>query len=91
MTWRADDWRSESACLAADPDLFFPVSATAASAPQVARAKAVCARCPVCTQCLNFALDNPDMQGIWGGHTDDERRKVRRSRARSLRRRGAAA
>ena len=73
------DWRSDAACLGiADPDLFFP---TAETGPlhdaQVAAAKAVCAGCPVVTECLAEALARiPD--GIAGGLTADERRALRR-------------
>ncbi len=90
-TWRQGDWRSRSACLSADPELFFPISMTAASSRQIARAQAYCANCSVRQECMRFALDHPDMQGIWGGTTDDERRKKRRNRARSARRRATAA
>lgn len=81
-TWQ-QDWRSQGECLSADPDLFFPISSTGSAAAQVAEAKAVCARCAVRAQCAGYALEHVDVQGIWGGTTDDERRKLRRSRARS--------
>jgi WhiB family transcriptional regulator, redox-sensing transcriptional regulator len=77
------DWRAEGACLSADPDLFFPISATGSSGSQIAQAKAVCAACTVRQECMGFALDHSDVQGIWGGTTDDERRKLRRARTRS--------
>jgi WhiB family redox-sensing transcriptional regulator len=78
VAWQRDDWRSRGACLAADPDLFFPISATGSSAAQVAEAKAICASCPVLSDCLGFALAQRDMQGIWGGTTDSERKQLRR-------------
>jgi WhiB family transcriptional regulator, redox-sensing transcriptional regulator len=81
--WRRREWRTRSACLSADPDLFFPISATAAAAPQITRAKTICAGCPVRSACLGFAMAHRDLQGIWGGTTDEERRKTRRSKARS--------
>jgi WhiB family redox-sensing transcriptional regulator len=80
LAWQRDDWRSLGACLTADPDLFFPISATSASADQVGGAKAICGGCPVRADCLRFALAQRDMQGIWGGTTDDERKKLRRAR-----------
>jgi WhiB family redox-sensing transcriptional regulator len=76
------DWRSLGACLSADPDLFFPISTTGQSAPQIARAKAVCADCPVRPDCLAFALSHREMVGIWGGTTDEERRRSRRNETR---------
>jgi WhiB family redox-sensing transcriptional regulator len=78
---RGDDWRGSGACLSADPDLFFPISATGSSSAQITRAKAVCAGCAVRAECIRFALAHPDVQGIWGGTTDDERRKLSRSAA----------
>jgi WhiB family transcriptional regulator, redox-sensing transcriptional regulator len=85
LAWQRDDWRSRGACLTADPDLFFPISATGSSAAQVAGAKATCAGCQVRADCLSFALAERDMQGIWGGTTDDERKKLRRARAATAR------
>ena len=41
---RRDWWRS-AACLEADPELFFPVSAHGPGAGEIARAKEVCAAC----------------------------------------------
>jgi WhiB family redox-sensing transcriptional regulator len=89
LTGQRHEWRSQGACLSADPDLFFPISATGSSGSQIAQAKAVCARCAVRQECMDFALDHGDVQGIWGATTDDERRKLRRARSRSASR-GAA-
>jgi WhiB family redox-sensing transcriptional regulator len=83
LAWQQDDWRALGACLSADPDLFFPISATGSSAAQADAAKAICAGCPVHSQCLGFALGHRDVQGIWGGTPDDERRKLRRAGARA--------
>jgi WhiB family redox-sensing transcriptional regulator len=45
-----------------NPDLFF------AESPQdVARAKELCARCPVRAACLADALDRGEPWGVWGG------------------------
>lgn len=33
----------------------------------VARAKAVCASCPVIEQCLDFISRNPERYGVWAG------------------------
>jgi len=79
------DWWSRAECLSADPELFFPPSLRVRR--QIAEAKAVCARCQVRTQCLSYALAAGPLRGIWGGTTDEERRRLckpgpeRRSRA----------
>jgi WhiB family transcriptional regulator, redox-sensing transcriptional regulator len=75
-----DDWRQRAACRDEDPELFFPVSEMGPGARQVARAKAVCARCPVRSECLEYALDNALDHGIFGGTTETERRTLRRAR-----------
>ena len=67
-------WKTLAACGSADPDLFFPVSAAGCTnQAQVAEAKAVCARCLVRRQCLDFAIHTRQMHGIWGGTTEEER------------------
>lgn len=59
-----------------DPELFFPASYTGPGAAQTERAKAVCARCPVTAECLDYALD----EGIeFGGVTPAERRSLSRT------------
>jgi len=73
-----DEWWRAAACRDAEPELFFPISAAAASNPRVRRAKHICAPCPVRSQCLNYALDHRQEQGIWGGLTEEERRRIPR-------------
>jgi WhiB family transcriptional regulator, redox-sensing transcriptional regulator len=68
-----ENWRSAAACTAADPDLFFPLSASGKSLEQVRQAKAICAGCPVRRACLAFALRTGQVHGIWGGLTEAER------------------
>ncbi|MFE6610974.1 WhiB family transcriptional regulator [Amycolatopsis sp. NPDC057786] len=66
----------EAACRGEDPELFFPVTETGPGARQAARAKAVCARCPVISACLAHAVENGLAHGIFGGLTGSERRQV---------------
>ena len=75
------DWRSDAACRGTNPDAFFPVGEGGlAYERQVAAAKAVCAGCPVRAECLDEALMRiPD--GIGGGLTPGERRRLARGRA----------
>ena len=40
-------------------------------------ARQVCAQCPVRQQCLEFAVSNRIVYGIWGGLTERERRPLR--------------
>jgi len=82
-------WRIDAACRDLDVALFFPEPG-GDSTP----AKAVCARCPVRDECLDFALASRQDDGIWGGLDETERRRLRRRRqeaARAARRAGRAA
>jgi len=74
------DWRKAGACARADPDLFFPISSTGRALGQIAKAKAICAACPVRQPCLDFALEHDLAHGIWGGTTPAERQEQRRER-----------
>lgn len=80
----AAHWTDSAACRGSgiDPELFFPVSETGTAHRQVAQAKAVCARCPVARQCLDWAVRTGEPEGIWGGTTPGERRRLRRRRLR---------
>jgi hypothetical protein len=40
------------------------------------QAKRVCTGCPVKIECLAAALDNGGEDGVWGGMTDGERKKL---------------
>lgn len=79
------DWKQMGACRGEDGETFYPVGYGPAAAPDIARAKAICARCPVSEECLKEALDTGDRFGIWGGKTPDERLllrcRARRARA----------
>jgi WhiB family transcriptional regulator, redox-sensing transcriptional regulator len=85
----SSSWWSQAACQSADPELFFPISALDASARDVVRAKAICGLCSVRPQCLAHAMEAGSLQGIWGGTTEAERRRLR-GRATRARRRLAA-
>jgi WhiB family transcriptional regulator, redox-sensing transcriptional regulator len=79
---RASGW-SRAACSATDPELFFPISTSGPASRQVARAKAICARCQIRRECLAYALNAGSVQGIWGGTTENERQLLRRRTARA--------
>ena len=50
------DWRHRAACRDEDPELFFPIGNTGPALLQIEDAKAVCRRCDVVDQCLQWAL-----------------------------------
>jgi WhiB family transcriptional regulator, redox-sensing transcriptional regulator len=80
------DWRRSAACRSADPDLFFPGTG---GAGRVEQAKALCNTCRVRRQCLQYAITEDEDYGVWGGMTEDERRRsswlARSRRASALR------
>jgi WhiB family redox-sensing transcriptional regulator len=72
------DWRDDAACRDADPELFFPDGDIRSARAQVKTAKLICRGCPVSATCLNWALASGQEAGIWGGLTEDERRRLSR-------------
>ena len=83
--WDAEHWRDEAACRERDTELFFPLGSSGESLSQAARAKALCAVCPVSHECLIFAVTTNQEYGVWGGLDEEERREVRRSWRRASR------
>jgi WhiB family redox-sensing transcriptional regulator len=59
--------------------LFFPVGTTGPAIEQIESAKAVCRQCEAQMACLEFALATNQESGIWGGTSEDERRKLRKA------------
>lgn len=72
-------WREHANCRYLRPELFFPAGTTGAAADEIMGAKSVCASCEVRENCLQFAFETNQEAGIWGGTTEDERRKLRRA------------
>ena len=77
--WDTDDWREGAACRDTDPDLFFPVGTTGPAIEQIEAAKAVCRGCEAQVACLEFALATNQEAGVWGGTSEEERRKLRKA------------
>jgi WhiB family transcriptional regulator, redox-sensing transcriptional regulator len=75
-----DDFRHRAACRDVDPELFFPAGPGPLGQEQTRRAKAVCHRCSVAAPCLEWALENGQQDGVWGGTDPQDRRALRRQR-----------
>ncbi|MFG2526944.1 WhiB family transcriptional regulator [Streptomyces sp. NPDC048516] len=84
------DWRHDAVCREVDPEIFFPVGNTGPALLQIEEAKAVCRRCPVMGQCLQWALESRQDAGVWGGMSEDERRAMRRRATRNRARSASA-
>ena len=74
-----DDWRQFAACRNTEPDLFFPIGTTGPAVDQIEAAKRVCRVCEVQEPCLDFALATNQESGVWGGTSEEERRKLRKA------------
>ncbi len=80
---RASGWEAHAACRGADTSLFFAPNYFERREEKEAReakAKAICARCPVREPCLEYALRIRDPHGVWGGLNELERRRLLRAR-----------
>lgn len=78
------EWHKEARCVGMAQELFFGNETDETSSKrhrpmltmsEVKRAKAICDRCPVRKQCLEFALVNHEEFGVWGGTTQRDRAK----------------
>lgn len=67
-------WQQRALCAQTDPEAFFPEKGGSTR-----EAKAVCTSCEVRSECLSYALTNDERFGIWGGLSERERRRIRRS------------
>jgi WhiB family redox-sensing transcriptional regulator len=79
IEWDTGDWRRHAACRNTEPDLFFPVGTTGPALVQIEAAKAVCRTCEAQAPCLEFALATNQESGVWGGTSEEERRKLRKA------------
>jgi WhiB family redox-sensing transcriptional regulator len=66
-------WHEGALCAQTDPEAFFPDAGGSTAA-----AKRVCMSCPVRVQCLNYALENDERFGVWGGLSERERRRIKK-------------
>ncbi|MDP4014316.1 MAG: WhiB family transcriptional regulator [Candidatus Nanopelagicales bacterium] len=76
------DWRHRGACRDEEPELFFPIGNTGPALMQIEEARQVCQACEVMDVCLEWAIETGQDAGVWGGMSEDERRSLKRRRAR---------
>lgn len=70
-------------CTNTDPDVWFSdrnIEDAYGSVATTRIAKKLCGMCPVRAQCLEFALVNNELHGVWGGMATKDRQKLRSSR-----------
>lgn len=66
-------WQGDALCAQTDPEAFFPEKGGSTR-----DAKRICTTCDVRGECLEYALQNDERFGIWGGLSERERRKLKR-------------
>jgi WhiB family redox-sensing transcriptional regulator len=66
-------WQVDALCAQTDPEAFFPEKGGSTR-----DAKRICETCEVRSECLDYALQNDERFGIWGGLSERERRRLRR-------------
>jgi WhiB family redox-sensing transcriptional regulator len=77
--WMDDErpWVALAACRDADPELFF----SDGNGGGTAVALRICAGCAVAEECLEWALTARAAFGVWGGTTEQDRRRLQRRSA----------
>ena len=62
---------ADALCAETDPDAFYPEQGESTRA-----AKKICRRCELQDACLEWALENSERFGVWGGTSERERRAM---------------
>ncbi len=70
------DWHADAACRDRPARWWFPEHGDTAE-----NARPICSTCPVRQPCLEAGLADVNAQGVWGGTTVTERRRLRRTAA----------
>jgi WhiB family redox-sensing transcriptional regulator len=68
-----DRWQDRAACFGIDPDVFFPLTEDEAGP-----ALTYCRVCRIREECLAWALKSRERYGVWGGLTEQQRRRLQR-------------
>ncbi len=66
------EWMSEALCAEVGSVMFFP---EAGENPY--EAKKICSLCEVRPDCLEYAMSQATVYGIWGGTTEADRRRLK--------------
>jgi len=76
-------WWLDAECRVVDPEVFHPDPEIEGSDVE---AKTICQGCAAQEPCLEYALAVREKQGVWGGLTEIERRRMVRRRRRAAQR-----
>lgn len=80
------NWRTAAECRRTDPrgrplhdpNLWFPDGTTGVWLLAIEEAKRVCYRCPVMEVCGQWAREHNIESGVWGGLSEEDRRRIKR-------------
>lgn len=78
-------WREQGACFNTDSSAFIPSSIALEDTRVLVSyqtALRVCSKCPVITDCLEYAMTTRQSFGVWGGMTPRQRQTLRKARSR---------
>ena len=73
---KAPSFDGTQVCTKVDPELFFPDPTE--TQERLKQVKPLCDSCAFTEPCLEYALNHPELQGIWAGTTDKQRITIRR-------------
>ena len=69
----SSSWQERALCAQTDPEAFFPEKGGSTR-----DAKRVCLSCDVRVECLEYAMEQDERFGIWGGLSERERRRMKK-------------
>lgn len=75
---KTETWRELALCKDRNTNDFYPEMGVKGAAKQVREMKVFCRQCSVILECLDYAIENDEQFGIWGGMTPKERARIRR-------------
>jgi WhiB family redox-sensing transcriptional regulator len=67
-------WQERALCAQTGADFFFPEPGSS-----VREAKRICGMCEMRSACLDYAMNNDERFGVWGGLSEKERLELRRT------------
>lgn len=76
MIFRGPPWMQKAECKNHNPQMWWPSKSEAPNPVAIS----ICNRCPVKDECLEYAVQDPECHGIWGGTSHKERIRIRRAR-----------
>jgi WhiB family redox-sensing transcriptional regulator len=79
LALQSNPFNGTQLCAGENPDLFFPEKYTNHKAVQIA--KKICGDCWMKKECFEYAVQIPNLEGIWAGTTPQERKRLLKTSA----------